>query len=262
MIAVETKNLFVYYGDNEIVRNANIKVEQGEVLSIVGANGSGKSTLIKAIARLNKKIKGEVYFFGENINKIDTKALARDLAILPQMKNLESDITVEKLVSYGRYPHLKFQERISGEHREIINRAIKKVRLEKLKERPVRTLSGGERQRAWIAMALAQNPKVLIMDEPTTFLDIAHQIDVLETVKELNESLGLTVIMVLHEINHAIRYSDKICALKEGDIVVSNATKTVIDEGFIDEIFSIKGDFYDDEKHNCKFLIPDELKAI
>lgn len=255
-MSIEAKNLEVRYGDKLVLKDANFKVNNGEIVTIIGPNGSGKTTLIKALSRCLKPYSGSIYLNDKDIYKISTKEIAREMAILPQVKNVSADITVENLVSYGRYPHLNFGKRIRKDDKDIINWAIEKTGLIKLKDRYVTTLSGGERQRAWIAMALAQNPKILILDEPTTYLDISYQLEVLELVKELNESLGITVIMVLHDLNQAARYSDNIYVLKDGEICEYGIPNNIIKSTLLKDVFRIEAHIYKDEVNDCPYFIP------
>lgn len=255
-MGIQVKNLEVRYGDKVAVKDANIQIYDGEIVTIIGPNGSGKSTLIKAMSRCLNPKAGEILLDGMNINKIPTKVISRKMAILPQVKNVSGDITVETLVSYGRYPHLNFGKRLKKHDYDAIDWAIEKTGLMDIKTRNVITLSGGERQRAWIAMALAQKPEILILDEPTTFLDISYQLEVLELVKELNESLGITVVMVLHDLNQAARYSDKIYVLNEGQIFKYGQPRHIMNPELLQEIFRIEAHVYEDEVNSCPYFIP------
>ena len=255
-MGIGVKNLQIAYGDKVVVKNANIQIYDGEIVTIIGPNGSGKSTLIKAMSRCLKAKSGEILLDGMNINKIPTKVISRRIAILPQVKNISGDISVETLVSYGRYPHLNFGQRLQKHDYLAIDCAIEKTGLRKIKSQNVVTLSGGERQRAWIAMALAQKPEILILDEPTTFLDISYQLEVLELVKELNESLGITVVMVLHDLNQAARYSDKIYVLNEGQIFKYGQPRHIMNPQLLQEIFRIEAHVYEDEVNSCPYFIP------
>lgn len=255
-MVISTENLQVKYGETTALEDVNIHINKGEITTIIGPNGSGKSTLIKVISRCLKPNSGTVYLNGSNIYKINTKNVAKEMAILPQVKNVSGDITVENLVSYGRYPHLNFGKRLGREDNEIIDWAIEQTGLKDFKNRFVATLSGGERQRAWISMALAQKPKILILDEPTTYLDISYQLEVLELVKELNKTLGLTVIMVLHDLNQAARYSDQIYVLKEGRIYEHGEPENIIKSTLLKDIFRIKAHVYEDKVNNCPYFIP------
>lgn len=261
MIVLEARGVDLGYKDKPIVKNADVKIEEGKIISIIGPNGSGKSTLLKGLSRIIKPTRGEIDLYGQDIFKMPTKKVAQNIAILPQVRNIGSDVTVEKLVSYGRHPHLKFGEQIDRANQDIIDWAISVTKLEGLKKRYVNTLSGGESQRTWIAMALAQKPKVLLLDEPTTFLDIAHQLDVLETIKNLNEDLGLTVVMVLHDINQAVRYSDYICSVKDGVVETHEKSCKIISNNIFEEIFDIEGKIYKDKNNNCPFFIPQKVRS-
>lgn len=255
------ENLNVNYGDKKIVKNVNFQINSGEIVTIIGPNGSGKSTLIKAISRCLKPAEGSVYLDKVDINKINTKEIARKLAVLPQVKNVSSDVSVEELVSYGRYPHLKFGKRLCKEDSDIVEWALEKTGLIEMRKRFVTTLSGGERQRAWIAMSLAQKPKILLLDEPTTYLDISYQLEVLELVKELNETLGITVAMVLHDLNQAARYSDKILVINNGELCQYGTPDKIIKKCLLKDIFRIDADIYDDKINDCPYFIPKKTIA-
>ncbi|MCF6462886.1 ABC transporter ATP-binding protein [Clostridium sp. Cult1] len=250
------KNLYVNYGEKEILKDVSIRVEKGQIVSIIGPNGSGKTTLIKTLSRCIRPVKGSVYIEDENILNLPTKWVARKMAILPQSKNTPADITVRELVSYGRYPHLKFGQRLGKEDYEIVDWAIEKTRLKESKDRYIVTLSGGEQQRAWLAMSLAQKPEILLLDEPTTFLDISYQLEILELVKELNETLNLTVLMVLHDLNQAARFSDNILVLKDGQIWEYNNPNSIFKKELLKEVFRVEGHIYRDEINHCPYFIP------
>ncbi|NLK44319.1 MAG: ABC transporter ATP-binding protein [Tissierellia bacterium] len=258
-MGIETKNLQIKYGDKLILKNANFRVNNEEIVTIIGPNGSGKTTLIKALSRYIKAYSGNIYLGGKDIYTIQTKKIAREMAILPQVKHVSADITVENLVSYGRYPHLSFGKRIGKDDKDIIHWAIEKTGLVKLKDRYIGNLSGGERQRAWIAMALAQKPKILILDEPTTYLDISYQLEVLELVKELNQSLGITVIMVLHDLNQAARYSDKIYVLKDGEVCQYGKPNSILQTKLLKDVFRIEAHIYEDKINDCPYFIPHKI---
>lgn len=253
------QDIVVSYGEKIALNKVNVKVNTGEIATIIGPNGSGKSTLVKAISRCIKLQSGRVEISGENIRTMDSKDIAKKMAILPQVKTPASDISVESLVSYGRYPHLKFGKRLSKKDKDIVHWAMENTGLVQLKDRDVVTLSGGERQRAWIAMALAQKPEILILDEPTTYLDISYQMEVLELVKELNKTLGLTVIMVLHDLNQAARYSDRIYVLKQGQVHKQGNPKSIIGADMLKDIFRIDAEIYQDKVNDCPYFIPNKI---
>lgn len=253
---LEINNITLAYDSNIIVKDVNFKINKGEIITLIGANGCGKSTILKAISRSLKPKSGHVYLNGELIFKMDTKKLARKMSLLPQMPTAPDDFTTRDLVSYGRYPHTGFTGKLTSKDLEIVDWAIRQTKIENLQHRQVNTLSGGERQRAWISLALAQQPEVLILDEPTTFLDICHQYEVLELVKKLNEELNITIIMVLHDLNQAARYSHEIIAIKDGSIYTKGKPKEVINEKFLKEVFNIKSKILYDHDYECPFFIP------
>lgn len=258
-MGIEAKEIQINYGDKIALHKTNIKINEGEIVTIIGPNGSGKSTLIKAISRCIKLKAGSITLDGINLNNIPSKIIAKKMAVLPQVKNVSSDITVESLVSYGRYPHLGFGKKLSKVDYETIEWAMDKTGLLALRDRNVMTLSGGERQRAWIAMALAQKPKILILDEPTTYLDISYQLEVLELVKELNQSLGITVVMVLHDLNQAARYSDNIYVLMNGHVCEYGKPENIIKSSMLKDIFRIEADVYVDKVNKCPYFIPNRI---
>lgn len=258
-MGILTENLTVKYGEKIALQQVNFSVSDGEIVSIIGPNGSGKTTLIKAITRCIKIHNGEVYLNKKPIRKIHTKEIARQLAIVPQKKSITPDIRVENLVSYGRYPHTPFGKRLTSEDWDIVEWALKKTDLLHLRYRHVETLSGGEQQRTWIAMALAQRPKILVLDEPTTYLDVSFQVEVMELIKELNESLDLTVIMVLHDLNHAARYSDCMYVVKDGQVIKHGHPKSIIQSPLLQNVFNIDSEIYEDHRNNRPFFIPYKL---
>ncbi|WP_312815920.1 ABC transporter ATP-binding protein [Sedimentibacter sp.] len=253
---LKVEGLNVSYDEKRILKNVSFNVKSGEIVTIIGPNGSGKSTLIKTISRYLKPRSGDIYLNKVNINRIHTKEIARNLAVLPQVKGVSSDVSIEELVSYGRFPHLKFGKRMSRDDREIIDWALEKTGLLQMKDRYVATLSGGERQRAWIAMTLAQKPKMLLLDEPTTFLDICYQMETLEMVKDLNKMLGITVVMVLHDINQAARYSDKMMIINDGELKEYGEPCQIVSKELLKGIFKIDADIYEDKVNGCPYFIP------
>lgn len=258
---LKVEGLNVGYDDKKILKDISFNVNAGEIVTIIGPNGSGKSTLIKTISRYLKPKSGSIYLDKVNINQINSKEIARNLAVLPQVKGVSSDISIEELVSYGRYPHIKFCKRMSKEDKDIVTWALEKTGLLEMKDRYVVTLSGGERQRAWIAMSLAQKPKILLLDEPTTFLDICYQLETLELVKELNKTLGITVVMVLHDLNQAARYSDKLLVINNGELWEYGEPCKVVSGELLKNIFKIDADIYEDKINNCPYFIPKKITA-
>ncbi len=259
MMGIKAVDIHVNYGEKKVLNNINLEVKDGQIVSIIGPNGSGKSTLLKALSRCIKPNKGSIYLDEEKLSSIPTKKIAQKMAILPQVKNVLSDITVRNLVSYGRFPHLNFGQRLNREDEDIVNWAIEKTGLMDLKYRYMANLSGGEQQRAWIAMSLAQKPEILLLDEPTTFLDISYQLEVLQLVKELNKSLNLTVIMVLHDLNQAARYSDNIFVLKQGRIWEWGKPEEILKGKLLKDVFRIDGHIYRDRVNCCPYFIPHKV---
>lgn len=259
---LKVKGLNVGYDEKKILKDISFNVKSGEIITIIGPNGSGKSTLIKSISRYLKPKSGDIYLDEVNIKRIKTKEIAKNLAVLPQVKGVSSDVSIEELVSYGRFPHLKFGKRMSKDDKEVITWAIEKTGLVEMKERYVANLSGGERQRAWIAMTLAQKPKMLLLDEPTTFLDICYQMETLELVKDLNKTLGITVVMVLHDINQAARYSDKILVINSGELWEYGEPCHIVSKELLKDVFKIDVDIYEDITNNCPYFIPKKNSNI
>lgn len=232
------KNIdFSYSKDKEFIKNLNINIPKGKVTTILGPNGSGKSTLLSVLSCFNKPQNGEIYLEDRKLNKLKYKEIAKHIACVHQHNSAPEDIDVETLVGYGRSPYKKnFQE-----DQRLIDFAIKATNLENMRYKKVMDLSGGQRQRAFIAMSLAQNTEVLLLDEPTTYLDIYHQIEILEVVKKLNKEHKITIIMVLHDINQAIKYSDNIVIMKDGQIIKEGNPKTTIDENIIKDVYQVEG---------------------
>ena len=239
-MAIDAHNLKIAYGDTLIVPDLSLTLYPGEVTALLGPNGSGKSTVLRALARLLQPTKGAVYLNGRNIAKVPTKEIARQLAMLPQSSEVPDGVTVWELIGYGRYPHQNLLGGFSRKDLAAMRWAIEVTRLEPLAERVVDTLSGGERQRAWIAMALAQQTQVLLLDEPTTFLDIRHQLDVLSLVRGLNREHGITVGWVLHDLNQAAAYSDRLIMLTRGKVVAAGSPVEVMTASTIQEVFGVE----------------------
>ena len=224
------------------LNDISLHIQEGEVVSLIGPNGSGKSTLLKVISQLLKPKSGEVFLDEKNIKSMKSKEIAKTLTMLPQMNNYQLDLTVQELVEFGRHPHSGHKLKLTAEDEEIVNWAIEVTGLSAYKHRLLPSMSGGERQRAWIAMTIAQHPKVLLLDEPTTYLDIAHQLEVMELVKQLNEQYNMTVIMVLHDINQAAQYSDRLIVLKRGVVHYDGLPHCVLCKEMFESIFEIEAD--------------------
>lgn len=235
MFAVDS--ISIRYDQKTIIHDFSFQVKEGEVVSIIGPNGSGKSTLLKAVSRQLSYFKGIVELDGITLKSITAKQAARKMCMLSQKNLAPADMTVYELVSFGRYPHKKWFEKLNHDDHDIIQWAIDKTHLSAYQERRVTSLSGGESQRAWIAMALAQRPKILLLDEPTTYLDISHQHEVLELVRELNKEMGMTVMMVLHDLNQAARYSDQIIVVKDGKKAMEGTPDQVMTTDMVRQVY-------------------------
>lgn len=238
---IEVKNLVVSINKKEIVHDISFGIPEGKITAIIGPNGCGKSTTLKAISR-NLPYAGSVSFKGRDVVGFSRKEFARALAVLTQSPQAPTDLTVLDLVNMGRFPYHSFFGGSTPEDEKEVSWALEQTNMTGMKERLLATLSGGERQRAWIAMALAQKPEVLFLDEPTTYLDICHQLEVMQLLVKLNKELGLTVVMVVHELNHAIQYADEVVVIKEGKLVTTGAPKDIIKPKLLAEVFNVQAD--------------------
>ena len=255
---IEVKSIeFAYEKNKSFIENLNVNIEENKVTTILGPNGSGKSTLLGIICGLNKITDGEVWINDKNIKKLSYKELAKEIATVHQQNSVPEDISVEELVAYGRTPYKKYYRGNDEEDNKIVEWAIEKTGLKNLRDKAVMSMSGGERQRVFIAMALAQKSNVLFLDEPTTYLDIYHQIEILELVKELNKEYNLTVVMVLHDINQAMKYSDNIIVMKSGKIIDCGKANEVINMKLLNKVYNIGG--FIQEHQGEKFFIPLKL---
>lgn len=250
MKSIETKNLDIAYDDTLIVRELNMQIPEGKITSIIGANGCGKSTILKAVGRILKPKKGVVHLSGQDISKLPTKEIAKKMAILPQTPTAPSGLTVGELVAYGRFPHQKGFGNLTEEDKRIVKWALTATKLSEFERREVDALSGGQRQRVWIAMALAQQTDLILLDEPTTYLDLAHQLEVLKLLYELNRNQKCTIVMVLHDLNLAARFSDYIIAIQKGAIIEHGAPEEVMTPEVLRKTFNINADVVIEPKSN------------
>lgn len=255
MVRLYTEELHISYGERLIVKDLSVNIPDKKITTIIGSNGCGKSTLLKAITRIISHQSGSVILDGENISKEHTKSLAKKMAILPQTPESASGLTVGELVSYGRFPYQKGFGRLSKEDYHTIDWALEVTGTKDYKFRPVDSLSGGQRQRVWIAMALAQETDIIFLDEPTTYLDMAHQLEVLELLQKLNKEQERTVVMVLHDLNQAARFADYIIALKDGEIVKAGTCEQVITHDVLKKVFHIDAEIGRDPRTNKPMCI-------
>ncbi|MCX8999741.1 ABC transporter ATP-binding protein [Rhizobiaceae bacterium BDR2-2] len=254
--SVEARMLDVDYGTRPVVRGVDLVIVPGTVTTLVGPNGSGKSTLLKALSRLLAPAAGSVLLEGRDIRDLRTREIARKLSILPQGPVVPEGVTVRELVAYGRAPHQGILGIRSRDDIEAVDRALAMTRIGALADQPVDALSGGQRQRVWIAMTVAQETQVMFLDEPTTYLDIAHQIDVLDLLLTLNRRHGRTVVMVLHDLNLAARYSDRMIVLREGHIIADGSPVSILTPQVLRDAFEIEADIRQDTVSGCPWFIP------
>ena len=259
MEAIRIENLSVAYENNTIIQNMNLSLPKGKINIIIGGNGCGKSTLLKTIARINKPSGGEIFINGKNIKKVKEKEIAKEVAFLPQGPTCPNGLTVRQLVAYGRFPHQKMMGGLTSHDQDIINWAIKETGLSDFADREVDCLSGGQRQRAWIAMTLAQETDIIMLDEPTTYLDLSYQLEVLEILERLNKEKQITVVIVLHEINNAFRFADYIVGLKAGQIICEGKPMDVITKETLKTIYGIEADLKKSETGDYPICIEYEL---
>lgn len=254
--SIVARGLNVDYGTRPVVRDVDLTIAPGTVTTLVGPNGSGKSTLLTALSRLLAPAAGSVLLDGRDIRDLRTRDIARRLSILPQGPVVPEGVTVRELVAYGRAPHQGIFGIRSRQDMEAVDRALGMTRIATLAEHPVDNLSGGQRQRVWIAMAVAQETPVMFLDEPTTYLDIAHQIDVLDLLCRLNREHGRTIVMVLHDLNLAARYSDRMIVLKDGRIIADGAPEFILTPQVLRDAFEIEADIRQDDVSGCPWFVP------
>jgi len=237
---IRTQNLSGGYQNKIVIKDIDLSLDNGEWLSLLGANGSGKSTLIKTIARILQPTRGSVYLDGKLIHKSSPQIVARKMAILPQQQTIPAGLTVYQLVSLGRTPHQEWWEwELKKSDRAIVNVALAQTQMDLMADRQVTELSGGERQRAFLALALAQDPQIILLDEPTTYLDINYQLQLLELLKQLQQQRQLTIVTVLHEINLAARYSDRLAMLLNGNLYTVGTPAEVLNKQVIADVFDV-----------------------
>ncbi|BAH55282.1 ABC transporter ATP-binding protein [Rhodococcus opacus] len=249
-------NLSLGYGDRIIVDHLNLEVRTGVITTVIGPNGCGKSTLLRALGRLLKPRNGSVLLDGKAIGSMRTKDVARTLGMLPQAPVAPEGLTVADLVARGRHPHQSWLRQWSSDDEGEVAEALALTGVSDLADRPVDQLSGGQRQRAWISMALAQGTDILLLDEPTTYLDLAHSVEVLDLVDRMHEELGRTVVMVLHDLNLAIRYSDQLIVMRDGTIVASGAPKDIISAELLLEVFGLEAAVIADPVSDRPLVVP------
>ncbi|MFF5955297.1 ABC transporter ATP-binding protein [Streptomyces luteogriseus] len=249
------RGVTVGYGGRAVIDELDVAIPPGVITTIIGPNGCGKSTLLKTLSRLLKPARGAVVLDGEDIGRLRTRDVAKKLGLLPQAPVAPEGLTVADLVARGRHPHQSWLRQWSSDDAEVVERALAMTGVSDLADRPVDALSGGQRQRVWISMTLAQGTDLLLLDEPTTYLDLAHALDVLDLVDDLHES-GCTVVMVLHDLNLATRYSDNLVVMREGSILAQGHPRDVITAELLYEAFGLRARVIDDPVGDRPLIVP------
>jgi iron complex transport system ATP-binding protein len=252
----QSEGITAGYDDRTILHDVSLSIPNNKISVIIGANGCGKSTLLKTMARLIKPTSGQVTLDGKPINKIPPKQLARVLGLLPQSPIVPEGITVADLIGRGRYPHQSFLKGWTKQDYEAVAEAMEIMNITEFADRSIDELSGGQRQRVWIAMALAQQTDILFLDEPTTYLDITYQVEILDLLTDLNRKRGTTIVMVLHDINLSARYADHIFALQKGRLVAEGEPSDVITSTLIEEIFGLNCTVVSDPVSGSPSVVP------
>lgn len=254
--ALETRDLSVCYGNQFVFQDLNLSIDKGKVTALIGSNGCGKSTLLRTMARLLKPQEGNVLLEGHSIATLPTKDVAKRMALLPQGPSAPEGLTVLQLVKQGRYPYQSWLQQWSKEDERQVRHALETTGLTELAERTVDSLSGGQRQRAWIAMVLAQGTDIVLLDEPTTYLDLTHQIEVLDLLYSLNVQEGRTIVMVLHDINLACRYAHHIVAIQDRKVFAEGSPEEVITADMIESVFNMKSNVIKDPLYGTPMCVP------
>ncbi|MDG9708564.1 ABC transporter ATP-binding protein [Streptomyces sp. DH10] len=249
------RGVTVGYGARTVIDDLDVAIPPGVITTIIGPNGCGKSTLLRTLSRLLKPSKGTVVLDGDDIARLRTRDVARKLGLLPQAPVAPEGLTVADLVARGRHPHQSWLRQWSSDDADVVERALAMTGVSDLADRPVDALSGGQRQRVWISMTLAQGTDLLLLDEPTTYLDLAHAMDVLDLVDDLHES-GCTVVMVLHDLNLAARYSDNLIVMREGSILAQGHPRDVLTAELLHEAFGLRAKVIDDPVGDRPLIVP------
>ncbi|WP_313716989.1 ABC transporter ATP-binding protein [Arsenicicoccus bolidensis] len=256
MTRLATRDLTLGYGGEPVVRDLTLEIPDGRVTVVVGPNACGKSTLLRGLARLLRPRSGAVLLDGRPIHEQPTRTVARTLGLLPQHPVAPEGVTVAELVGRGRHPHQGLWRRSSAHDAEAVERALAETGTSSLADAPVAELSGGQRQRVWIAMALAQETDLLLLDEPTTYLDLTHQIEMLDLVAALNAERATTVVMVLHDLGLAARYADHLVAMRAGVVAAQGAPADVLTEEMVREVFALDASVIPDPESGTPLVVP------
>ena len=245
---------FSYNKKKEFIQDLSLEFKSGEITTILGPNGSGKSTLLHMMSTYLKPKSGKIYLGDKDLGKLKQKEIAKYISCVYQENEAPDDITVRDLVSFGRNIYSSVKKEDKEENKRIIDFALKATGIEEIQDKKVVNLSGGQKQRAFIAMSLAQNTEVLLLDEPTTYLDIYHQIEILEVVKSLNEKYNITIVMVLHDLNQAINYSHNIVIMKNGNLIKQGKATEVLNEQTIKDVYNVSGYIHKEDNEEIYFI--------
>lgn len=259
--AIRAHNLVVEYGTRRVLDNVNVDIAEGSLTVIIGPNACGKSTLLRALARMLPSRSGTIELFERPIEGESRKSIARQLSMLPQSPSAPEGIVVEDLVARGRYPHQGLLRQWSKQDEIAVEEAMAAANVLELRERDVSALSGGQRQRVWIAMTLAQQTPIVLLDEPTTYLDLSHQLDVLDLAREL-QAAGKTVVVVLHELNLAFRYATEVIVMREGNIVVQGQPEDVVSAELIEDVYQVTCQVVPDPESGTPLVVPKERSLV
>ncbi|MGF1754236.1 Fe(3+) dicitrate ABC transporter ATP-binding protein FecE [Vibrio makurazakiensis] len=251
---LKTQNLSVAYGKQTIIPNLSLSIPKGKITALIGPNGCGKSTLLKALVRVNKPTAGDVLFNDKPLSSYGDKILARSLSLLPQILVSPEGITVRKLVEYGRSPYVSHWGRLGQEDKKLVEQAMRDTGVLEYADKLVESLSGGQRQRAWIAMILAQDTDIVMLDEPTTYLDMSHQVELMNLMQQMNDK-GKTVVVVLHDLNQACRYCDHLVVMEQGRLVTEGTPDEVMTEALLSRVFDLKANVFRDPIANTPMCV-------
>lgn len=254
------QDISIAYGKHSVLEHVTMEFQRGKLTTIIGPNGCGKSSLIKTVSRTVVPATGSAIFQDKPIRRYPAKELAKRIAYLPQVHMSPRDIDIRTLVSYGRYPYKRLGQGMTAEDAQIVEETLSLTGLGHMGERLLNDLSGGEKQRAWIAMTICQQPEILLLDEPITYLDVGFQVEVLELIRDLCDRLKITIVMVLHDMNFTARYSDQVYTIKDRRVENHGSPDEIIDEKNMRDVFHIGAQILRDEKNHCPFLIPERLR--
>lgn len=255
MAVLTVKNIHIEFQNKVVLDDISLSFPEGKITAVLGPNGCGKSTLLKIAAGFQHHYKGQVLLDGEPLSRLSAKSIAKRMAVLPQSVSVPTDMTVNQLVAYGRFPYRSLLKKHNKDDQEIISWSMKETGIDSLADRQLTTLSGGERQRAWIAMALCQQPEILLLDEPTTYLDIAHQLEIMQIIAMLNKHRNMTVIMVLHDINHARLYADNTVVIKDHKIFAQGQPKKILSVELLAQVFNVEAYLYKNQERTTEEII-------